>query len=63
MAHVARRNHGLYLPSEDFLQSRDEIDLELVGILEDLRVEQDLIRFAKAEVELVLVKQLFVGLR
>jgi hypothetical protein len=44
------------------LQSRDEVDLEFVGIFEDLRIEDHLVGFAEAEVELVLVQELFVGL-
>jgi len=44
------------------LQSRYEVDLEFVGIFEDLRVEEDLVGFAEAEVELVLVEELFVCL-
>jgi hypothetical protein len=62
VSHVARRNHRLDLPTQNLLQSRDQIDLELVRIFEDLRVEQDLVGFAEAEVELVLVEEFFVGL-
>ena len=62
MAHVACRYHGLDLSAEYFLQSRDEVDLEFVGIFEDLRIEDHLVGFAEAEVELVLVQELFVGL-
>jgi hypothetical protein len=62
VAHVARRDHGFDLPTKHFLQSRDQVNLEFVGILEDLRVEQDLVGFAEAELELVLVEELFVCL-
>jgi uncharacterized protein (DUF427 family) len=34
----------------------------IVGILEDLVVEEDLVGFAEAELQLVLVEQLFVSL-
>jgi hypothetical protein len=62
VAHVACGNHGLYLSAKQFLQARDEVDLELVGIFEDLRVEENLIGFAEAEVEFILVEEFFVCL-
>jgi hypothetical protein len=62
MAHVACGDHGFYRPAEHLLQSRHEVDLELIRIFEDLGVEEDLVGFAEAEVELVLVEELFVGL-
>lgn len=62
MAHVARRNHGFDLSTKNFLQSRDEVDLESVGIFEDLRIEEHLVGFAEAKVELILVEQLLVSL-
>jgi hypothetical protein len=34
----------------------------IVGILEDLVVEEDLVGFAEAELQLILVEQLFVSL-
>jgi hypothetical protein len=63
VAHVALGDHGLYFCAEHFLEAPDEVDLELVRILQDGRVEEDLVGFAEAEVELVLVEQLFVGLQ
>jgi hypothetical protein len=51
------------LSSKNLLESPDQIDLEFVCIFEDLRVEQDLVGFAEAEVELVLVEEFFVGLQ
>jgi hypothetical protein len=63
MAHVACRNHGFDFSPKEFLESRDQIDLEFVGIFENLRVEQDLVRLTEAEVELVLVEKLFVCLQ
>jgi hypothetical protein len=62
VAHVARRDHGLDFASKDFLESSDQVDLEFVCIFEDLRVEQDLVGFAEAEIKLVLVEQFFVRL-
>ena len=62
MSHIARRDHGLDLAAKHLLQSRKEVNLEVVGILEDLRVEEDLVWFAEAEVEFVLVQLLFVCL-
>lgn len=62
MAHVACRDHGFDLSSKQLLESRDQINLEPVGILEDLRVEQDLVGLAEAKLQLVLVKELFVRL-
>jgi hypothetical protein len=50
------------LPAEHFLQARDEVDFEFVGIFEDLRVEEDLVGLAEAEVEFVLVEEFFVCL-
>ena len=44
------------------MQAGDEVDLGLEGIVEDLRVEQDLVGLAEAKVELVLVEQLLVRL-
>jgi hypothetical protein len=63
VAHVALGDHGLYFGTEHFLEAPDEVDLELVCILQDGRVEEDLVGLAEAKVELVLVEQLFVGLR
>ena len=62
MPHVARGDHRLDLTAKHLLQSREQVDFEVVGILEDLRVEKDLVGFAKAEVEFVLVQLLFVCL-
>jgi hypothetical protein len=62
VAHVACRDHGLDFAPKDFLESSDQVDLEFVCIFEDLRVEQDLVGFAEAEIELVLVEQFFVRL-
>jgi hypothetical protein len=62
VSHVARRDHGLNLASENLLESPDQVDLEFVCIFEDLRVEQDLVGLAEAEVELVLVEEFFVRL-
>jgi hypothetical protein len=62
VAHVACRNHGLDFSPEEFLESRNQIDLEFVGIFENLRVEQDLVGFAEAEVELVLMEKFLVCL-
>jgi hypothetical protein len=62
VAHVALGDHGLYFCAEDLLEAPDEVDFELVRILQDGRVEEDLVGLAKTEVELVLVEQLFVGL-
>jgi hypothetical protein len=62
VAHVACGDHGLYLAAKQLLQARDEVDLEFVGIFKDLRVEDDLVGFAEAEVEFVLVEEFFVCL-
>jgi hypothetical protein len=62
VAHVARRDHGLHLSAEHALDARYEVDLVIVGILEDLVVEEDLVGFAEAELQLILVEQLFVSL-
>jgi hypothetical protein len=62
VAHVACGYHGLYFSAKQFLQARDEVDFELVGIFEDLRVEEDLVGFAEAKVEFVLVEEFFVCL-
>ena len=63
MSHVALRDHGLDFCAQHFLQPPHEVDFEFVGILQDGRVEQDLVGLAESEVELVLVEQLFVGLQ
>lgn len=62
MSHVACRDHRLDLATQDFFEARDKVNFEFVGILEDLGIEEDLVGFAEAEVELVLVKQLLVRL-
>jgi hypothetical protein len=57
------RDHRLdFSAAEHLLQSPDDVDLEFVGILQDLGIEQDLVGLAEAEVEFVLIEQLFVGL-
>ena len=50
------------MATKNFFKSRDKIDLEFVRIFEDLRVDEDLVGLAEAEVELVLVQKLFVRL-
>jgi hypothetical protein len=62
-ANVTLRDHRLdFSAAEHLLQSPDDVDLEFVGILQDLGIEQDLVGLAEAEVEFVLIEQLFVGL-
>src|SRR5690242_1547430 len=63
VAHVALSDHGFYFCAEDLLQAADKVDLKFICILQDRRVEQDLVRLAETEVELVLVEQLLVCLR
>lgn len=53
---------GLHFSLQEFLETANEVNFELVRILEDLRVEEHLVRFAEAKVELVLVEQLLVCL-
>jgi precorrin-3B methylase len=62
VAHVAGCDHGLYGAAEEFLEAREQVDFCGVGIEQDGGVEEDLVGFAEAEVELVLVEEFFVGL-
>ena len=62
MSHVASCDHRLHLPPEHLLYARDKVDLEIVCILQDLRVEQDLVRFAESKVDFVLVELFLVRL-
>ena len=55
-------DHGFYFCAENFFEAADKVDLEFVGILQDSRVEEDLVGLAKSKIELVLVEQFFVGL-
>lgn len=53
VSNAALGDHGLDFALQNALEAGDEVDLEAVGILEDRAVEEDLVRLAEVELQLV----------